>query len=66
MTVLEEGGIIVGLVQPREAEINGLWVAPERQGTGAGTLLLRVGEQAIHDAMDVRTFHRHHAAQLVL
>jgi ribosomal protein S18 acetylase RimI-like enzyme len=47
MTVLEEDGAIIGLVQPAEAEINGLWVHPAHQGKGAGTLLLRAGEEAI-------------------
>lgn len=52
MLVLEEDSVIVGLVQPKpnDAEINGLWVHPSRQGTGAGTLLLRAGEQLIHRA----------------
>jgi ribosomal protein S18 acetylase RimI-like enzyme len=47
MTVLEEDGAIIGLVQPVAAEINGLWVHPAHQGRGAGTLLLRAGEEAI-------------------
>jgi ribosomal protein S18 acetylase RimI-like enzyme len=47
MIVLEESGAMLGLVQPMEAEINGLWVHPAHQGTGAGTRLLRAGEEAI-------------------
>jgi ribosomal protein S18 acetylase RimI-like enzyme len=50
MLVLEEGGAIVGLVQPTGAEINGLWVRPDRQGTGVGTQLLRAGEDVIRQA----------------
>jgi ribosomal protein S18 acetylase RimI-like enzyme len=47
MLVLEENGLIVGLVQPKEDEINGLWVHPSSQRTGAGLLLLRSGEEVI-------------------
>lgn len=47
MLVFEEAGRIAGLVQPVAAEINGLWVHPERQGRGIGTELLRAGEGAI-------------------
>lgn len=47
MLVFEEAGRIAGLVQPMAAEINGLWVHPERQGRGIGTELLRAGEEAI-------------------
>lgn len=47
MWVLQEDGAVIGLVQPRGDEINGLWVHPRRQGTGAGTLLLRTGEALI-------------------
>jgi len=36
MHVLEEDGVVLGLVQPKEAEINGLWVHPTHQGKGAG------------------------------
>ncbi|HJQ97299.1 MAG TPA: GNAT family N-acetyltransferase [Candidatus Polarisedimenticolaceae bacterium] len=50
MLVLEEAGRILGLVQPLEAEINGLWVHPAHQGTGAGTRLLHAGEEAIRAA----------------
>jgi ribosomal protein S18 acetylase RimI-like enzyme len=54
MLVLEQDGAIAGLVHPRfhpkDGEINGLWVHPARQGTGAGTLLLRTGEEAIRQA----------------
>jgi GNAT superfamily N-acetyltransferase len=31
-------------------EVNGLWVHPDRQATGAGTLLLRTGEAIIRRA----------------
>lgn len=47
MWVLEEDGRLIGLVQPRADEVNGLWIHPERQGTGAGTLLLRTAEELI-------------------
>jgi ribosomal protein S18 acetylase RimI-like enzyme len=47
MLVLEEARAILGLVQPMEAEINGLWVHPAYQGQGVGTRLLRAGEDAI-------------------
>lgn len=50
MLVLEDDVVISGLVQPMEAEINGLWVHPDWQGTGAGTLLLRAGEEVIRQA----------------
>ena len=50
MWVLEQDGAILGLVQPQEGEINGLWVDPAHQGTGAGTLLLRTGEELIEQA----------------
>jgi ribosomal protein S18 acetylase RimI-like enzyme len=50
MLVLEEDGVLLGLVQPKENEINGLWVAPQAAGRGAGTLLLRAGEEVIRRA----------------
>ena len=50
MLVLEEAGAIVGLVQPAQAEINGLWVRPDRGGTGVGTQLLGAGENVIRRA----------------
>jgi ribosomal protein S18 acetylase RimI-like enzyme len=50
MLVLEEDGVIIGLVQPKDDEINGLWVHPEWQGTGAGKLLLKAGEEVIRQA----------------
>lgn len=50
LVVLEESGEVIGLVQPASAEINGLWVRPDRQGSGAGTQLLAVGEDAIRSA----------------
>ncbi|MGZ3457927.1 MAG: N-acetyltransferase family protein [Archangium sp.] len=50
MRVLEEQGGLVGLVQPKDDEINGLWIHPARQGVGAGTLLLRTAEALIQSA----------------
>lgn len=50
MHVLEQANVIVGLVQPKEAEINGLWVHPSHQRRGAGTQLLRFGENLIRRA----------------
>lgn len=50
MFVLEEDGVLVGVLQPKDSEINGLWVHPGRQRTGAGTLLLRAGEEIIRRA----------------
>ncbi len=38
---------IVALVDPKEDEINGLWVHPAHQGRGFGTLLLHEGERLI-------------------
>jgi [ribosomal protein S18]-alanine N-acetyltransferase len=50
MLVLEDSGLIIGLVQPIDAEINGLWVHPDWQGRGAGTALLRTGEEIVRRA----------------
>ncbi len=50
MLVLEDAGAIVGLVQPKLDEINGLWVHPRAHRTGAGRLLLAAGEDAIRYA----------------
>lgn len=50
MSVLEEKDVVIGLVQPKQAEINGLWVQPDRQGSGAGTELLNYGEGVIRRA----------------
>lgn len=50
MLLLEEAGELIALVQPAGAEINGLWVRPDRQGSGAGTQLLAVGEDMIRSA----------------
>lgn len=50
MWVLEEDGLIVGLVQPKGDEVNGLWIHPRRQGTGVGTLLLQTAEDLIQRA----------------
>jgi GNAT superfamily N-acetyltransferase len=47
MTVAEDGGVLLGLVQPEDDEVNGLWVVPEAQGRGVGTALLRHAEQQI-------------------
>lgn len=47
MTVAEEDGVIVGLVQPTADEINGLWVEPAVQGRGIGSALLAEGERQI-------------------
>lgn len=47
MLVLEENDVVVGIVQPQDDEINGLWIHPQQQGTGAGTLLLAAGEAVI-------------------
>jgi GNAT superfamily N-acetyltransferase len=47
MTVAEDGGVTVGVVQPRGDEVNGLWVEPAAQGRGVGTTLLRHAERQI-------------------
>jgi ribosomal-protein-alanine N-acetyltransferase len=47
MLVALVDGAPVGLVQPSEDEINGLWVAPDHQRQGFGALLLRAGEDVI-------------------
>jgi [ribosomal protein S18]-alanine N-acetyltransferase len=47
MTVAEAGGIVLGLVQPMNDEINGLWVDPAAQGRGIGSMLLAHGEAEI-------------------
>jgi ribosomal-protein-alanine N-acetyltransferase len=47
MLVAVVDGIVAGLVQPRDDEINGLWVHPDYQRRGHGSALLRAGEQAI-------------------
>jgi [ribosomal protein S18]-alanine N-acetyltransferase len=47
MTVAEEEGILLGVVQVEGDEINGLWVAPAAQGRGVGTDLLRHAEQQV-------------------
>jgi ribosomal protein S18 acetylase RimI-like enzyme len=47
MTVAEGGGALLGVVQPEGDEVNGLWVAPEAQGQGVGTALLRHAERQI-------------------
>jgi putative acetyltransferase len=47
MTVVEEDGRVLGLVQPMDDEINGLWVDPPAFERGVGTLLLTTGEREI-------------------
>lgn len=47
MTVAEEDGVLLGLVQPRADEINGLWVEPAVQMRGIGTALLVEAERQI-------------------
>jgi ribosomal-protein-alanine N-acetyltransferase len=47
MTVAEETGVVVGLVQPELDEVNGLWVDPTAHRRGVGTLLLRAAEREI-------------------
>jgi ribosomal-protein-alanine N-acetyltransferase len=47
MFVLERDGTIAGLVQPTVDEINGLWIHPDHQGQGIGSLLLAYGEGVI-------------------
>jgi len=47
MLVWEQDSIIAGLVQPTGDEINGLWVHPNFQGMGIGTLLLNAGEEVV-------------------
>jgi ribosomal protein S18 acetylase RimI-like enzyme len=43
----QSGAAVVGLVQPRREEINGLWVHPSVQGRGVGTRLLDFAERRI-------------------
>jgi ribosomal protein S18 acetylase RimI-like enzyme len=50
MQVCERQGEIAGLVQPIVDEINGLWVHPDHQGQGVGSLLLAEGETRILQA----------------
>ena len=47
MTVAEEDGVLLGVVQPMHDEVNGLWVEPFAQGRGVGSALLRHAEQQI-------------------
>jgi GNAT superfamily N-acetyltransferase len=56
MTVAEDGGVLLGLVQPEGDEVNGLWVAPEAQGRGVGTALLRHAERLIAAAGHARAW----------
>ena len=50
MTVAEVDGRVVGLVQPTEAEVNGMWAHPCAQGHGVGTRLLAEAEPQIASA----------------
>ena len=43
----ESNATLLGLVQPRREEINGLWVHPNAQGQGVGTHLLGFAERQI-------------------
>jgi ribosomal protein S18 acetylase RimI-like enzyme len=47
MTVAERDGALVGLVQPKDAEVNGLWVRPDAQARGVGSTLLAHAERQI-------------------
>jgi len=47
MLVALVGDIPVGLVQPSQDEVNGLWVAPTHQRQGLGAQLLHAGEDVI-------------------
>jgi GNAT superfamily N-acetyltransferase len=47
MTVAEEQGHLLGLVQPEIDEVNGLWVDPAAHRRGIGTLLLGAAEREI-------------------
>lgn len=47
MTVAVVAGAPVGVMQLADAEVNGLWIAPEAQGRGVGSTLLRDAERRI-------------------
>lgn len=47
MATAEEGGIVLGVVQPMLDEVNGLWVEPSVQGRGVSTAILRYAEETI-------------------
>ena len=49
MFVLEQEGVIAGLMQPTIDEIDGLWVHPSYQGRGIGSRLLELGENIIRE-----------------
>jgi putative acetyltransferase len=47
MTVAEAGERLLGVMQPMDDEINGLWVDPTAHGRGVGTMLMAAGEREI-------------------
>ncbi len=47
MFVMERDGVIAGLMQPTVDEIDGLWIHPDYQGQGIGSLLLAYGEEVV-------------------
>lgn len=49
MYVLEQDGVVAGLMQPIADEINGIWVHPDYQGRGVGSRLMDLGEKIIAD-----------------
>lgn len=48
--VAEASSSLLGLVQPRRDEVNGLWVHPSWQRRGIGSLLLENSERRMRDA----------------
>lgn len=46
----EAGSELLGLVQPRREEVNGLWVHPSWHRRGVGSLLLASSERKMRDA----------------
>src|SRR5262245_59172557 len=50
MSIAETDGEVIGLVQPKSDEINGLWVHPSAQGKGVGSTLLNKAEKEIGEA----------------
>jgi ribosomal protein S18 acetylase RimI-like enzyme len=49
MFVVEQHGVIAGLMQPTVDEIDGLWIHPDFQGQGIGSELLAHGEGVIRE-----------------